>query len=66
MYCLWGVGLVFLQIFFLFLLLTIFIGHVLTNSPADLWGILTEPGNRVQTFFLTDSCSKDLVLQESN
>ena len=21
-------------------------------SPADLWGILSEPGNRVQTFFL--------------
>ena len=22
------------------------------NSPADLWGILSGPGNRVQTFFL--------------
>ena len=21
-------------------------------SPADLWGILSGPGNRVQTFFL--------------
>ena len=22
------------------------------GSPADLWGILSGPGNRVQTFFL--------------
>ena len=34
--------------------------HILTysffsfifTSPADLWGILSGPGNRVQTFFL--------------
>ena len=25
---------------------------ILGDSPADLWGILSEPGNRVQTFFL--------------
>ena len=26
-------------------------------SPADKWYILMEPGNKVQTFFLIDSCS---------
>ena len=36
------------------------------TSPADLWGILSEPGNGVQYFFLSDFCSQELALQESD
>ena len=30
------------------------------TSPADKWYIILEPGTKVQTFFLMDSCSPEI------